>query len=148
MWVGRSRIGLAAVLGLTATLLACDSSKSATLSGVDVPTVNSLLPGDAAPAADAAADASDAAIDAPWCKPPYDCAEAGAWDATPPTKDGATTSDLDAGGAGICARALLAYDSRSLKATGPTPAFVNAYNAALATVPFGPFVIEVAGSNG
>ena len=84
--------------------------------------------------------------DAMWCKPPYDCPDAAGFDATPPTKDGATGTGPQPG-TGFCGTPLIVYETHSLRATGGG-AFATAYNAALDTSPFGPFVIQVAGGNG
>src|SRR5260370_28951597 len=98
MWVSRSRIGMAAALGMATTItVACDNSKG--------PPLTSGASSDASIAAgDASLDASSLdtgskdgaldgrAADAAWCHFPYDCPDAAGFDASPPTKDGATAA--------------------------------------------------------
>jgi hypothetical protein len=156
MWVGRSRIGIAICLSVVPLgFVACQATNPAstlTTGGANDAAVGATADGADASLTEAAApDAThDSAgpADAAWCKVPYNCPDSAGWDASPPQKDGATPANPDATVAGFCPAALIAFDSHSLKATGPTQAFANAYNAALANAPFGPFVIEIAGSNG
>ncbi len=87
-------------------------------------------------------------VDAAECAPPFNCVDSALPDVTPPFDEDALTHGPDGTtSTGYCDDSTYAFATEQMVATGPTPAFVSAYQAAIAAAPTGGFVFILNNAN-